>query len=466
VVEWSYDLLDDDERRAFEDLSVFAGRFDLEDAEAVAGVDKPVSAGLVLGLAERSLLMRHEGAPTCFSMLESLREFGRRRLAARGGLEAACRRHAERMVTLAARAGALLHSRDEAVGVSVVNAHLDELRAAQAWLRAHDPAAGLALLAPLWTFAQFRISSEVFAWAEAMADTGADTDDLPVVLGAASKGAWFRGDFTRAQALAESGVDAAGSRRVLARVALETQADIALLSGRLDDAAGLYHEAVAHFLAAGEPLGAATNLAGGEALALAYEGRTEAAARLARRALELAETAGIPSALAFVHYGLAEIAAAEGDDVGAERHARAALEHAAPVDCRFVRGIAGVTLATLLSRTGRTAEACARYRDVVDVFHRSGTWAPQWVALRTVVDLLEQAGNPGGAAVLLGAVAGSPTAAPAYGADAARLGATRRRLEAALGSEEVARLVALGAGLGDDAAISHAIRALDAVLAP
>ena len=50
-------------------------------------------------------------------------------------------------------------------------------------------------------------------------------------------------------------------------------------------------------------------------------------------------------------------------------------------------------LATLLSRSGRTAEACARYRDLVDVFHRSGTWAPQWVALRTVVDLLERVMN-------------------------------------------------------------------------
>ena len=34
-VEWSYDLLDEDERRAFRRLSVFAGGFTIEGAEAV-----------------------------------------------------------------------------------------------------------------------------------------------------------------------------------------------------------------------------------------------------------------------------------------------------------------------------------------------------------------------------------------------------------------------------------------------
>ncbi|MEW6474958.1 MAG: BTAD domain-containing putative transcriptional regulator [Actinomycetota bacterium] len=465
VVEWSYDLLDDEERRVFEDLSVFAGRFDLEDALAVAGADKPVPADAVLRLAERSLLMRHDGAPTRFSMLESLREFGRRRLAERVGVDEVSRRHAEHFVTVAARAGDLLQSPEEAGGVAFVAVHLDELRAAQAWLRAHDPARGLALVAQLRFYALFRISSEVYAWTEAMVGTGVDTADLPLALGSAAQGAWFRGDFTRARTLAQAGVEAAGSRRVLARQALETQGDIALLDGALEDAAVRYHEAAEQFLAAGEPTGAVAAIAGGEALALAYQGDIDAGAALVRQSLDLAESIGVPTALAFAHYGMAEVATCAGDTAAAEHHARAALELAAPVDSRFALGIAGVTLATLLSRSGRVAEACARYRDVVEVFHRSGTWAPQWVALRTVVDLLERAGNPSGAAVLFGALTASRTAAPAYGADAELLHSTRARLDGVLGPEEAARLVAQGAALTDDAAIGHAIRALDAVLA-
>jgi tetratricopeptide (TPR) repeat protein len=481
VVEWSYDLLDEEERRLFEDLSVFAGRFDLDDAQAVAGGPGPAPAAAVLRLAERSLLLRHSperlsppvsgrhppsagGARTQFSMLESLREFGRRRLAERGTMADVCRRHAEHLVAVAGEADRLLQSPAEADGVALVAAHLDELRAAQAWLREHDPAAGLELVTRLRLYALFRISSEVYAWTEAMAETGAGGDALPLVLGSAAQGTWMRGDFARARALAAAGVDAAGGNRVLARQARETQGDIALFDGALAEAAARYHEAGEQFLAAGEPAAAVAAVSGGEALALAYQGDVEAGAALARRWLHLAEEIAVPSALAFAHYGVAEIAATAGDVAAAERHARIAVEVAVPVESRFALGIAGVTLATLLARTGRTTEALARYRDVVDVFHRSGTWAPQWVALRSLVDLLERAGNPRGAAVLLGALTASPTAAPAYGPDAELLDAARKRLDETLGSEELARLAGQGAALSDDAAIGQALRALDAVL--
>ena len=59
TIDWSYDLLDEDQRRALRRLSVFVGPFDLDAAEAVLGPD---STEQVLGLVERSLLVRP--APT------------------------------------------------------------------------------------------------------------------------------------------------------------------------------------------------------------------------------------------------------------------------------------------------------------------------------------------------------------------------------------------------------------------
>jgi predicted ATPase len=76
TVEWSYQLLDERERRVFRTVSVFAGPFTLEGAEAVAGT----SAGLaVLRLVDCSLLVPpqagHDGRLR-YVMLETLRAYG------------------------------------------------------------------------------------------------------------------------------------------------------------------------------------------------------------------------------------------------------------------------------------------------------------------------------------------------------------------------------------------------------
>ena len=84
TVDWSYRLLAEAEQRAFRFLSVFPGPFTLEAAEAVAGPD----AGLgVLRLVDCSLLVPPATGPdgnARYLMLETLREYGRSRLAAEG----------------------------------------------------------------------------------------------------------------------------------------------------------------------------------------------------------------------------------------------------------------------------------------------------------------------------------------------------------------------------------------------
>ena len=59
VIDWSYDLLFDDERRVFERISLFAGHFGVAAAEAVcadATIDKDDVAELLARLVDRSLV--------------------------------------------------------------------------------------------------------------------------------------------------------------------------------------------------------------------------------------------------------------------------------------------------------------------------------------------------------------------------------------------------------------------------
>src|SRR5262249_57686710 len=72
TIEWSYDLLDDEERRLFRRLSVFVAGCSLEWAEEICDADPDT----VQSLLDKSLVRRLEtGEAPRFWMLETLREF-------------------------------------------------------------------------------------------------------------------------------------------------------------------------------------------------------------------------------------------------------------------------------------------------------------------------------------------------------------------------------------------------------
>ena len=106
VVEWSWELLADAERRLVERLAVFAAGAYRDSAAAVCADDElPAGdvADLLSSLIDKSLLQR-VGDGDRVRMLETIREFGIERLAERGEL-AAIRPPARRLLRPAARRG-------------------------------------------------------------------------------------------------------------------------------------------------------------------------------------------------------------------------------------------------------------------------------------------------------------------------------------------------------------------------
>src|SRR5215211_288430 len=148
TLEWSYDLLDDEEQRVFAALSVFVGGFTLEAAEAVAQADLDVVESLVL----KSLVRRDEQR---LAMLDTIREFALERLAASD--EAAVRRrHAEHFRAIVEPLFALRRgeSMERFPLMESLRAEYDNVLAALAWYAEAGDAEGQLRLAvglyPYW----------------------------------------------------------------------------------------------------------------------------------------------------------------------------------------------------------------------------------------------------------------------------------------------------------------------------
>jgi len=91
MLEWSWQLLDDDERRMLAAASVFDGSFDAELLGATVGTDPIDTLDLLESLVDKSLISIHGriGARTRYRMLESVRAYAHEQLVASGSFDEA-----------------------------------------------------------------------------------------------------------------------------------------------------------------------------------------------------------------------------------------------------------------------------------------------------------------------------------------------------------------------------------------
>jgi predicted ATPase/DNA-binding CsgD family transcriptional regulator len=136
-LDWSYDLLDEVQRLALARLSVFAGSFELDAAEAVVGgedIDGDGVLDLITGLVEHSLVQvtrRHGSAR--YRLLETIRVYARQRLSELDDPDRVRGRHLQFHVELAGRAHTGLTGGEPGPWVARLVADLDDLRAAMDW---------------------------------------------------------------------------------------------------------------------------------------------------------------------------------------------------------------------------------------------------------------------------------------------------------------------------------------------
>ncbi|MCQ4213740.1 ATP-binding protein, partial [Streptomyces longispororuber] len=178
VVDWSWDLLDERERTVLRELSVFAGGWHLEAAEAVCSPEEV--ADTIGSLVDKSLLIAApsgDGVPGMrYRMLETIHEYATERAAADPGLRlAAERRHLAYVRALVAEADPKLRTGEQLPWIQRLETDLDNIRAALARATSSpeltDEETAIALVLHMswfWWLRNYR--PEATAWVRAVMD--------------------------------------------------------------------------------------------------------------------------------------------------------------------------------------------------------------------------------------------------------------------------------------------------------
>ena len=163
LIDWSWQLLSDDDRRFLARLAVFSGGWTLAAAAVVTtnddrgatrdgppdGVQDQAALMPTLDsmsrLVERSLVQVEHGDETRYAMLETIRQYARDRLFEMGDADAVRDRHLDVFLALAVDAAALLRGPDMLSALGRLDVDIDNVRAALEWSFGSHPEKALRL---------------------------------------------------------------------------------------------------------------------------------------------------------------------------------------------------------------------------------------------------------------------------------------------------------------------------------
>ncbi|GGZ10648.1 BTAD domain-containing putative transcriptional regulator [Streptomyces poonensis] len=175
VVDWSWNLLDEDERDVLRRLSVFSGGCDLAAAEAVCG---PAALDALGSLVDKSLVV---AAPSAdggmrYRLLETVAEYARERLDESGARAAAERAHLTYYRELARTTDPLLRGPRQREAIALLELEDDNIRTAlRHAVEARDEQEALCLVLSLcwyWTMRDLRTTAR--QWSTEVLTLGPD----------------------------------------------------------------------------------------------------------------------------------------------------------------------------------------------------------------------------------------------------------------------------------------------------
>ena len=357
AIDWSFDLLPDTERAVLWRLSVFAGSFSLEAAEAVcAGPQVPRESVVdhLTRLVEKSLVNRQGDQ---YRLLETVRGYARERSLEAGEAHGAYERHRDWYLGLVRQAApAFFRGPESAPWLDRLDAEHDNLRVALSWSLndAGAPEAALELVAGLWRFWEIRgYLLEGRHWMErALAITPGGVSRLSAdVLTGAGILASGQGDHSAAVRFHEESLamhEELGDRRSI-QYALHNLANAALHTGDLGRARNLYE-----------------------------------------RVIEIGQ--GDPN-LTFVLVNLADVADGQGDHAAARRHYEEAIEMTADGGNPWATAYALSSYGQSAARHGDTVAAREMYDRALGIYRQTGDQRGEARVMTMIADLVAEEGD-------------------------------------------------------------------------
>jgi predicted ATPase/class 3 adenylate cyclase/Flp pilus assembly protein TadD len=256
TIDWSHDLLADDERAVLRRVAVFVGSCSLDAAEAICS-GEPVEPHAVLDilsrLVDKSLLIAEtEATEARYRQLETIRQYARDRLLESGETTAALRRHRDWFLAMVASAEPdFFRGAESGESLERLDREHDNLRAALQWSldEPNEEREGLRLAAGLWRFWEIHGHlAEGRRWLELFLE--ATSGEVSALQADAYTGAgilaFMLGDHTAASALHERSLELhrqVGDPDGIA-LAANNLANAAVLSGDYANARRLYETVI------------------------------------------------------------------------------------------------------------------------------------------------------------------------------------------------------------------------------
>jgi predicted ATPase/DNA-binding CsgD family transcriptional regulator len=383
LMDWSYERCTPKERVLWMRMSVFAGSFDLHDAEEIcSGEDLPheIVAGVLDQLVSKSLIAidQAEGLVR-YRLLMTVRDYGAENLRTHGDAEDLRRRHRDHYLRIA-RAAADSFQLGHTESLARLRRDHPNLRAALAWSLSlpQEAQAGAALAGALqYHWFTDVLLSEGLGWLEQALDAAPNpTPERAEALWAAGLLALTKGQLDRTAAwFAEcSRIGASlGNPSISARDA-HGQAYVKLFSGDMAGSLQLFEMAIARHRLAGE---VAWELSAhySAIVACAYADRFERARELSHDAIVLCDRYGDRWARGFVLWATGVLEWREGNLDAARDLALAALDG----ERQLKRGLCVAYSLELLSWTAAAQGSFER------VARLQGAARAVWTAMGTEV---------------------------------------------------------------------------------